>query len=266
MAIPSLQDFTTKGQWLIRPNVRDSGRSFGANDAKYYQNFVDTAQGFKDAGDTNRYNATLATHGFPQQTAPAPAPAQSGGQQISQAIASRPQTEADIRAGQLADATQAQTDARAFGLNKLNNDFTYNGFDPANYSTQIDRYLNNIGETINPYDANAKQYYTGDLFGQLKSNIETADVSKYQNQLDQFLGSGWENQKVNSSLGESTLNSILSQQYGDATGAIDRAYNRGTLTDTGKQYSLGQLGQQYSAGYSQMDNIRDGIEIGRAHV
>lgn len=178
------------------------------------------------------------------------------------AILERPKTEAQIRAEQLKRAGIAQSGARDYGLNKLNEDFTYHGFNPEDYSTQIERYLTGIGETIDPYDENAKQYYTGDIFGELKGNIEAENVGRYQNELDQFLGSGWENSYVNPSLGESTINSILGQQYGDATGAIDRAYKRGTLTDTGQQYSLGQLGQQYEAGYSTMDNLRDGIVSG----
>jgi len=186
----------------------------------------------------------------------------SGNLNLQSAIQARPQTEAQTRAAQLAKATTAQTAARGYGLDKLNKDFNYFGFNPADYSTQIDRYLNNIGETIDPYDANAKQYYTGNLFGELKGNIESQDVTKYQNQLDQFLGAGWENNFVNNSLGEGTLNNILSQQYNTASDTIDRAAKRGTLTDTGKQYSLGQLGQQRSAGYSVMDNLRDGIVSG----
>jgi hypothetical protein len=202
--------------------------------------------------------------------APTPAPSSSGGggggrsraTNILQSVAARPKTEAEIRAEQLARATKAQASARGYGLDKLTGDFTYHGFNPDDYSTQIDRFLTGIGETIDPYDENAKQYYTGDIFGQLKGNIEAEDVGRYQNELDQFLGSGWENSYVDDSLGESTINSILGQQYGDATGAIDRAYKRGTLTDTGQQYSLGQLGQQYNAGYSIMDDLRDGIVSG----
>jgi len=232
----------------------------GGNSADLLRNWDDGTYGYQN------YNFSPAAPQAPTATPP-PAPFNSSPRsanvtRLQTSVAARPQTEAQIRAGQLADATTAQTAARGYGLDKLNNDFSYYGFDPANYSTQIDRYLNNIGETIDPYDANAKQYYTGDLFGELKGNIESENVTNYQNQLDQFLGTGWENNFVNSSVGEGTLNNILNQQYNDATGTIDRAAKRGTLTDTGKQYSLGQLGQQRSAGYSVMDNLRDGIVAG----
>lgn len=230
----------------------------------YYDNFVNAVNQANSSGNSNLAQQIIADHSLGSAPAPAPHTPSGGGSRggTTSAVLARPKTEAEIRAEQLARATKAQEQARLYGLNKLNEDFTYHGFNPEDYSTQIDRYLTGIGETIDPYDENAKQYYAGDIFGELKGNIEAENVGRYQNDLDKFLYSGWENDYVNPSLGESTLNSILSQQYGDATGAIDRAYKRGTLTDSGKQYTMGQLGQQYEAGYSTMDQLRDGIVAG----
>ena len=43
--LPSMQEFTSQGQWFLGsdPGDPDYGRKFSGKDAKYYQNFMDTA-------------------------------------------------------------------------------------------------------------------------------------------------------------------------------------------------------------------------------
>ena len=74
-AIPTLEEFTTQGRWLLPQDTyaHDYGRT--GLEAQYYENFRQTAQSALDAGDMGTYQATLRGHGFDAGGAPAPAAA-----------------------------------------------------------------------------------------------------------------------------------------------------------------------------------------------
>jgi hypothetical protein len=64
---------------------------------------------------------------------------------------------------------------------------------------------------------------------------------------------------VDQNLGVPTMNNILDTQYGDASGAITRARDRGTLNETGYNRAISDLDTQRSSGYSRLDDVRSGI-------
>jgi hypothetical protein len=73
--LPTLEQFTSKGQWLLRndPGAKDYGRKFGPGDAQYYANFKKKAEAALAAGNQGLYNEILRTHGFGANK-PAPEP------------------------------------------------------------------------------------------------------------------------------------------------------------------------------------------------
>lgn len=79
--IPTAQEFTTHGRWLLGKDTyaHDYGRTFGAGDSQYYQNFQSQASTALQSGNKQLYRDILASHGFDVPGGGGPAKSSGGG-------------------------------------------------------------------------------------------------------------------------------------------------------------------------------------------
>ena len=232
----------------------------------YYDNFVNAISSANSSGNDALANAIISDHSL-GGSAPAPASSSGGGSSRSSGNSQLQNTGVVNSWQQQQDnsaalALQRGEDAYAGGLERLRGDITYHGYNPDDYNTQIERYLGDIQRSIPTGDLSPDQYYTGDIYNPWKTGVEQEQITGYQDELNQFLSPGFATDMVSDNLGTPILQGILDSQYDDASGAVTRARDRGTLNESGYNRAISDLGDSRSGGFSRLDSIRDGLVEG----
>lgn len=95
-------------------------------------------------------------------------------------------------------------------------------------------------------------------------NFTNDQKQSLQNYLDTTFGdlggsNTWLKNYYTNDYGQNSVNNFLDTQYNAALDQIDRAKNRGLLSDTGYQSALNNLGTQYNSGFANVNSINQGL-------
>ena len=139
------------------------------------------------------------------------------------------------------------------------------GLNAERFNPILERELASARSRIPELDANPSAFLDSDpILDSILQDAQAADRRNFSNSVNQFAGVGFENEAISNTAGDSIIQSILDEQFGDASTSIQRARERGTLTDFGFESALGQLDSQRSAAASRLNDIETGlIESGR---
>jgi hypothetical protein len=126
--------------------------------------------------------------------------------------------------------------------------------------SQIDSALNNARASVPRLDSNPGAYINGQSIADLVlGNATTQARNQYGNQVNQFAGNGFADQRVGSTMDDSYLENILMEQYNPALQQIQRAFDRGTLNEQGFTTAQNSLNSQRSAAMSNLQTTGGGV-------
>lgn len=133
-------------------------------------------------------------------------------------------------------------------------------YNNSDLSNDLRNYINNnigkYGIYKSSYNNANNQKALNDFTNNQKQNLQ----NYLDNNFYDLGGSNtWVNKYYDNNFGQNNVNNLLDTQYNAALEQIDRAQKRGLLSDTGYQSALNNLNNQYSSGYSSVNNINQGI-------
>ena len=133
------------------------------------------------------------------------------------------------------------------------------GWENSNYGRIIDDYLNQIGDTIGVQEQSPENYFGKNMFGDLRTQIESDTRERFGRDMDQFAGRSITDAMFGDQYGMDTTNSILDQQYGDTQATLDRARDRGQLSTNAYDRAVGDLTNSRGAGEQRLGDLRSGL-------
>ena len=146
--------------------------------------------------------------------------------------------------------------ARARTYGTIEDLFTQRGLDPTEYDPRIqaalDREQAGITFGMNPV-------FSSDIGTNLLNDLRNEQIRGYQRSINEYAPEGFERNAFASTADDAIIEAILSEQFGEASDAILRARDRGTLNDAGFRYAMDNLGTQRSAAGSRLQDIGGGI-------
>lgn len=152
--------------------------------------------------------------------------------------------------------SNAETVARQSALDAI----LGRGLDPNTFGSSIDTELNRIRASVPYLDQNPGAYYANqDIAGLVLGRETDKQRSAYTQQINQFAPNNFANDRVSSTADDAIIAQILGEQYNPAAEQIQRAYERGTLNDTGFQTAQNILGQQRSTANAQLQSTGGGV-------
>lgn len=120
--------------------------------------------------------------------------------------------------------------------------------------------LNNRKSTIGPTDtAGASTLDGSSIWDEIYGQQQGLWRGKNKRSLDEFAGTGFENNLIADTDDDAILNSILGGQYDEGLASLTRARDRGQINSTGYDTALAGLGKQKSAGMSKLSELGLGV-------
>jgi len=173
------------------------------------------------------------------------------------------------------DTEQLLNDAIASGRTGLQDEFLRYGIDlnangrgdadrfgwqQSSYNDEIDRYLNQIAGGISPGDEAPGQYFIPDqMFTDLRGRIEGDTVDRFKRELNTNNGLGAGRDRFADDFGSQFSQNVFDTQYSDAQGALQRGFDRGTLTQGAYDRAVGDLTGDRSGAQGRLDTYRRGV-------
>ena len=198
-----------------------------------------------------------------------------GGGGGSSGGSSRSSNLADTRASNEAQAAINLQDALTGARSGLNDEFLRYGIDlnangrgdadrfgwqQSSYNDEINRYLDQISSTIAPGDLNPGQYFVPEqMFGDLRNTIEGDARNRFGRELDAFGDRSVTDARFGSDFGADISQGVFDQQFGDAQGALDRSFKRGTLSESAYDRAVGDLTGSRTGASGRLDAYREGV-------
>ena len=131
----------------------------------------------------------------------------------------------------------------------------------------INEIINSITRKVPDLDTNPQQYYNEDAFAGGVSNFENQQRQKYNADVGTTFAPGFERSLIPDTAADSVVNSILGEQRGAATKALDFNKARGLLNDTGYGEATRAIGGQAAAGTSTLRNLANSVlGVDRQHL
>lgn len=129
------------------------------------------------------------------------------------------------------------------------------GLDPNTFTNDINNRLNTIRASVPYLDPNPGSYYANANIADLVLGQATDTARRnYGNAFNEFAPTGFADTRVASTLDDAIIQQILMEQYNPALEQVQRAYERGTLNDTGYNTAQELLGQQRTTAEAQLQN------------
>lgn len=190
----------------------------------------------------------------------------------AQADIQRLQEEARIRAEEAAAAreVQAQQEAQeraAFGETLLGNranaygnigrEFEQRGLEPGGYDDRINAALD-LAQQGMTFDT-GRNTFDSTIGSSLVDDLRNETIRGFQGDINEFAPEGFARDAFGTTSDDAIIDSILAEQFGEASDTILRARDRGTLNDQGFRYAMDNLGTQNIAANSRLQDTGGGI-------
>lgn len=109
--------------------------------------------------------------------------------------------------------------------------------------------------------------FAADTGTNLLDDILKSTVRDYQGQINEFAPEGFESTAFASTADDDIIAAILAEQFGTAQSGIQRAFDRGTLNQSGFDSAMLDLGNQNTAANAELQGIGGGIlETNRGYL
>lgn len=138
--------------------------------------------------------------------------------------------------------------------------FEREGVDLERFMPLLLEQLNITRGTIPELSSNPASFFNADLAtrGVLDSAL-TRDRRGFSQDIDQFAGDNFARNLIPGTFDDSIIDRILSEQFTDASSQVNRARDRGSLSDFGFTTALSQLETGRSAASSRLQSLGGGI-------
>lgn len=133
---------------------------------------------------------------------------------------------------------------------------TDRGLDPMEYDSAIMEALDLAAQAFTP-DTGVN--FSPDLPDRVLGEIRGDKIRGFQRGINEFAPEGFASNRFSDDMDDPFINSILADQYQEASDAVLRARDRGTLDDSGFRYAMDNLGQQRTAAESRLQDTGRGI-------
>lgn len=247
------------GDRQVTGNNTDSDRYGTSSDAWYrYQQM--------QAANKKKADAAAAAAAAPAATTPAAttpsvtAPAASGvysptstGDPVKDAIIGASGPNVSNNTTLSADENRKRTYA------SVQQQFRDAGLDPAAYDQRI---LNALDLQQSAFVPGGTTTFSNDTGKNVLADVRKQKVRDYNNAVNAYAPEGFETGAFADTADDNIINSILGSQYDDATAAITRARDRGTLNDVGYKYAMDNLGTTKSAANARLQSLGGGVLSG----
>lgn len=140
----------------------------------------------------------------------------------------------------------------------------YNAFDQSGVG--YDDYMDRINAALD-LEQSGKSYgmdtaFSTDLGANILDDIRNAQIRDNKKAVGQYAPDNFGQSAFASTADDAVIDAILDEQFGGASDAIMRAYDRGTLNQQGFDYAMNNLNTQKSAAMSQLQDIGGGVLSG----
>lgn len=153
------------------------------------------------------------------------------------------------------DLASAVAQAENYGRSRIQQ----RGLDPNSYMGLLQQEINNIKSTIPSLDPSPKGYFTDNLADTVLDRERDRYRTDYRRQLESFAKPGFERDVFSDTSDDAIIDKIYEEQYGPATDTLMRSRARGTLSDSGLNYSLNQLGTMGTTVKSKMQDMGQSV-------
>lgn len=181
------------------------------------------------------------------------------------------QYEMDERNRIAAEERQAQKDIadraaweEALGVQRSNaqsnigRQFSQAGLDAADYEDRIAAALD-LAQSGIGYEAGATPMFGSDIGTNLIGDLRNEQIKQFERGINEFAPEGFEQTAFASTADDAIIDAILGEQFSEASDAIMRARDRGTLNDAGFRYAMDNLNTQRAGANSRLQGIGGGI-------
>lgn len=143
--------------------------------------------------------------------------------------------------------------------------FSNLGFNPADYSSDINAEIARAVGLIPEFDPNPGAYLSGRDIGEAVFNTAQSDARRgYEQDIYGFAPQGFATQAIPDTLDDSIIQSILTPEYEKANLSLNDALTRGILSAQGFQSAQNVLGQQKAEATARLGQVgSDTLESGR---
>lgn len=158
---------------------------------------------------------------------------------------------------QRGEYNEALSANRANAYSNIGREFERLGLDTGEYDDRINAALDlaQQGMTF----GNGNNTFSSDIGSNLISDLRNEQIRQFQRGINEFAPEGYSNTAFGSTADDAILDAILGEQFGEASDAILRARDRGTLNDAGFRYAMDNLNTQKAAASSRLQGIGGGI-------
>lgn len=167
---------------------------------------------------------------------------------------------------------QSQINTQLYGQNlqlgksraRLNaeNALRAQGLDPTQYQAYIDKAIGDVEQYIPKFDADPGSYFSPTIGDDILSNLTTTNRNQYGNAVRNQFTPTYSNEKISDTALDSTINDILSSQYGTAKESFDRGLKRGQYNNAGYSAALKGLETAKQTGTAKLNAIEGDVLSG----
>lgn len=130
------------------------------------------------------------------------------------------------------------------------------------YEPALQSELQAVRQSVPYLDPSPGTYFAPDLADIVLNRSRDQSRRGFETQLNQFAGPGFAEQLFPNTADDAILQAILQEQYDPALSQLQRAHQRGNLTDIGFETASNQLGGQREAALSRLQDLGGGVLSG----
>ena len=160
----------------------------------------------------------------------------------------------------IVDVASKRQQALAAARLNIQQELQRRGMPTNSYLTDFDSYLNNIANTYQGEDLGS--YLPSTLAGDVLTGIQNRSRNDYRGQVQNTFGQNSGIDAIPDTFLDSTINDILSTQFGNAQSTLDRGRARGIYNDRGYQAGQASLANQRSQASAKLNTTEGDILSG----
>jgi hypothetical protein len=170
------------------------------------------------------------------------------------ADATTAQNESDFQSRLSAAQTAATTGANQY--------FTQNGYDPAQFSSELANAINTSSLSVQDLSPNPTAAFSPNLGASILADVNAGDQTKAGNAVSSLFSPTYAADNISSSWLDPAVSSALSSQFDPLTAQLTNAYKRGTLNDQGYAAAQTALAGDQTAARSTVSGLGQNILAG----
>jgi hypothetical protein len=151
-----------------------------------------------------------------------------------------------------------RTSASGAARNSANSYFTNLGYDPAQFSGDLDTKINDILGTTSVDDPNVGSYFK-DIGQSIFNSKQDAFRSKSNRDLNSVFTPDYEHTRIADTTDDPVLSDVFNEQRGQADDYINNLFKRGVINQTGKEGAERNLDTQGARVHSTLNDIGSGV-------